>query len=691
MSTNIDHQAPYSINLPPQYQRQYENAVQWPDPTQVRMPFESISDNQAVRIVRHDYETAANYRYQNHDWRWVIADSLYTGWKTAKYWEGTKVPRSNMPVMVAFEQVESLMPRVMQGLFSEPDWFESAGRGRTSPKAARVVREVILSQLNESNPREVCRRVVKSGIMYGNGIMMVGWNYEARRSLQFIPQFTPKLRRSLNPIDNVMQSVPTSGFNRRIVEKVVEDYVNRPIWQYIPLKQFYVDPNCPSPLPSESRYVIYEVYMAVDDLDALRSQPGFESMPDKFTLWKLSHQNIYTQADTTMSEQESVRRSSWSPHIDQSSDPAAARVKVIRYFTKDRIMWSLNNQFIVYNKPHPIGRITFHDAFYADLLDRFYAMAITDIVEPEQRAQEGLLNARFDELSLILHPTTVKQRNSGTPMYQVRVRPGAVAESSDPKNDIIRQYPPNATAAAHLETQASELRVQKNTGVTDLAMAGVGSSTNPAARTATGAGIQGQAAAARVIYLVENIEYAMIEPALNDTHEYNQRFLDPNQMIEAVAGEDIDPIAVFGAKVKFEMRASAKMQSRQALISLMPMTLQAMMNPQLLAQLAAMGQTVDFVEMMQMFMDASGYRRKFTWVRPMTDAEKQAMASQKPDQNEADMMLQTARLDQLKDMQVSKQEMEILRDLLKTKLESQLMPKAGPKSRSTTNGSQTQN
>jgi hypothetical protein len=666
----------YSINLPPQYRHQEQQSYQYPDVRDMRMPFEALSDDQAIKIIRADYETAMNYRYQNHDWRWVIADALYTGWKQSRFWEGTRIPRANVSVMVDFEQIESMMPKVMGALFNEQDWFEAVARGKTTPKAARQIRDILQTQLHDCNPQEVVRRVCKSGVIYGNGIMAVCWDYQVRRRLQFTPQFIPKMNQSINPIDNIMQQMPSgSQFDRRIVEQIVEEYINRPCWKYISLKRFFIDPNAPSPVPSESQFCGYESYMSVEELMALKDQPGFESMPDEYTLWRLSKLNSYSQSDMTQSEQEASRRSNWMPWVDQSSDPAAARIKVIHYFTKNRIIWSLNNRYVVYNKPCPIGRITFHDAFYADLLDRFYAMAVSDVVEPEQRVQEGLLNSRLDELSLAIHPTTVKQRGSGTPLYQVRVRPGGVAESSDPKNDVIRQYPMNATQNAFLEAQASELRVQRYTGVTDLAMIGVGTANNPAAKTATGAGIQGQASASRVIYFVENVERLLIEPALDDTFQYDLHFLDPNQMIQgAQAGDEpLDPIVLFGADVRFEMRASSRMQSRQALLSLMPLTLQAMLNPQLLAQLAAMGQTIDFVEMMQMFMDASGYRKKFSWIRQLTPQEQQMM--HKPTQAESDMALQQNRMSSLSQMQLNKQEMEILRDILVEKTKAALMPK----------------
>lgn len=665
-------QSPWSVNLPPQYQRQMEQATQYPDMSDLRMPNEAISDNQAVKIVRHDFENAANYRYQNHDWRWTIADTLYTGWKQQKFWEGTKIPQSALAVMVAFEQIEAILPAVMEALFGETEWFEAVRRGKTTAESARAVRNIIIAQLEPCNPQEQLRQVVKSAVMYGNGILDAGWEYLSRTVLQYIPEFIPKQKTIWHPIDNRPIEVPSGEFDRIVREFELEEIVNQPYLAYVPLRRFFVDPNCPGPYingPRETtggaRFTSIESYMTVDELDALRRTDGFEGMPDAPYLQAMAMRKPHYQSDTGTSEQEAVRRASYQPGIDQSTDPAAARLKVIHYFTKQRIMWSLNNEFIVFNKPNPLGRITQHNCFYADLLDRFYAMAISDVVEPEQRAQEGLRNARFNELALGMYPMTVKQRGSGVPVYQTRVRPGAVAESQDPKNDIIRQYPLNMTQNSYIEEQASEMRVQKMTGISDLSMLGVGTPTNPGARTATGAGLQGQAAGRRVLYFVENVSRLVIEPALRDIYQLDRRFLDPKQMIETAQGESLDPMVIWGSSVQFGMRAASRMRSRQALVNMLPMLFQALLNPALMQQLQMMGQTVDLISVMQMVMDATGYQEKTSWVRPLTPQEQQML--QKPDEAEVKQQLQDSRMVRLREMQLNKQEMDLLKTLFQLK------------------------
>lgn len=653
-------------SMPPEYQHLDEISSQYPS-DDIRLPFQSLSDDQAARIVRHDYENAANYRYQNHDWRWVIADTLFTGWKPTRYWEGTRIPMSSLAIMVAFEQIESLIPKVIQALFEDPEWFDADPVKNTDPKSARAVRDILLSQLDESTPEWQYRQVAKSAAMYGNGVLMACWEYKVNKVQQYIPEYRPVTRSIVHPATGQRMQMPTGKYTRHIRENVIEETINRPIIRYIPLRFCFPDPNSPSPVINDSRFFIHVSYMTVDELDSLRHCDGFESMPDKYTLLLMAHQKPNDQFDTTLSEMEASRRASWTPVIDQSTDPAAARCKVVHYSTRDRIVWMINGKYICYNKTNPIGRITAYNCFYADLLDRWYAMGICDVVESEQRVQEGLINGRLNELALALHPTTVRNRGNSTPIYQLRVRPGAISDSNDPKNDLIRQYPTNATQTSYLETQASDLRAQKRTGITDLAMLGVGTANNPAARTATGAGLQGEAAHSRVQGFVGIIQLLITEPMVNDVFMYDQRFLDPNQMIEGLKGQQIDPSVVWGAKVKFKLRAAAKMRSRQGLLQLLPLALQVLMNPLLLEQLHGLGKTVNFVELFQMFMDASGYKKKFDWLRDLTPEEQKAM--NKPSEGEVKMALQDKRMAALKDMQLSKEEMVTLRSMLERLME----------------------
>src|SRR5262245_47270899 len=115
----------------------------------VYMPDDDWSAQYALNVVVEDFDRASNYRYKNHDWSWSNADELILGYEPQKYWEGTKVPRANISVMTAYEQIESVLPRIIQNLFGDADWFDVTGVRGTKAKAARTVKDLIMSQLAE--------------------------------------------------------------------------------------------------------------------------------------------------------------------------------------------------------------------------------------------------------------------------------------------------------------------------------------------------------------------------------------------------------------------------------------------------------------------------------------------------------------------------------------------------------------
>lgn len=637
-------------------------------PAKVHRPFDKWSDDFAAKVVRQDFDTSSQFRQNNHDFRWIKADGLYAGYKKQKYWNGTGVPKANIPVYVVFQQVESLLPRALAALFGDNPWFEAKPGLGSKPKAATKVRDILSSQIQLSSPREQMRRVIKSGIKYGDGILMTGWLHKEGEVLQYTPDFIPMRKPQMDPINNRFIQVPTGEYHRIIRETSLHETENRPFWKYVSIKNIYVDPDAEGPnINDDCRYIIHRTFPTIDYLDSLRDEPGFESMPDRQYLLMLARARMLDGADDTKQQAEAVRGVTYNPYEDVSADPGAQKIETLIYHTKDRQVWLLNRAMTVFNKPNPLGRIHYYHIPWADMMDRFYGMGVADISEGEQRVQEGLISARLNELALAIDPMTVRQKGGSTSIYEVRVRPGGIVSTgaSDAKSDIIRQFPLMATANTSMEVQASELRDQRATGVSDLAMMGVGTPQNPAARTAQGAGLQGQAAFSRVLYFVENISEQIVEPALNDTYEWDRKFLDPNQLIEGIKGEGIDPLEIWGAKVRFEMRSGSRMAARTSLLQVLPMIMQSVMNPALMEQLHSLGKTVNFVEIMQMIMDATGYKEKVEWISDLTPQQMQALQQKNVDPNKMiDFQMQDKRMGQMHESMIDKEEQTTYRTII---------------------------
>ena len=106
-------------------------------------PAETWTDSFALKVAVQDFQRAETYRTQNCDWRWRTANELYQAWVQQKYWEGTKVPRASIGVFVAFEQIESMLPKILSAIFADNPWFQADPLGQTTAAEAAQWRDVI--------------------------------------------------------------------------------------------------------------------------------------------------------------------------------------------------------------------------------------------------------------------------------------------------------------------------------------------------------------------------------------------------------------------------------------------------------------------------------------------------------------------------------------------------------------------
>jgi len=601
----------------------------------IPLPSQDWSDDFALKIVVQDFQRAEAFRTMNHDARWRAHDMLYEAWNQQLYWEGTNVPRSSVPVFLAFEQIESILPKLLSAIFADNPWFLADPMPGTSAEEARAARDLVLAQMDQARAREVFRRWLKSGLIYGNGIMELSWLQRETKRKRYHAHYEPR--------PDAMGAF--AGFERVMDLRTITEIENRPELKWCSIKDIYVDPNCPSPSPQEARYIIKRVLADVDAIDRLRANEEF-SIPSREILHEMARHKSQAQGDITKMAGETARGGNWNPSIDQTADPGGKRLEMLCYWSEDRCVYVLDRRHCAYNHANPYGFVPFYNFPYADMLDRFYAMGICDVLEGEQHLQFSIQNARIDELALNIHRPMVKRRGLPVPNYMLRQRPGQVLEADNPKEDFFFPEMPNVTSQAFIEIQASENRAQKVTGVTDLAVLGTPSTGgNSASRTATGVGIQAQASTSRLQYLVENAESLGIEPMLNHVWWLNQLY--PPLGGITVKGEqgqyNLSPDVIINSNVKFAMRASAKMQSKMALLQVFPLVFQSLSNPLFMQQLSSQGLTINFIELMNMLLDTTGYRLRADLIRKLTPEEQQKQ-QQPPAEAMLRMQMQRERL-----------------------------------------------
>src|SRR6266851_632726 len=373
------------------------------------------SDKTALSVVRTDFAYAESYRTHAHDWRYRNAAELYLAWAGQRYWEGTRVPRSSLGIYVAFEQVESMLPKIVRAI-CDPDSYEFYA---DDPDAALLWKELIIDQLKEIRYREQIRLCAKSSLVYGNGILEWGIeDYEDENIQISESQGVKRFQTIYHPVAGAMNIPAELDYNYK--RQVAREMKRRPYLRYRSIIDSYVDPNCESSQLEKAGYFILRTYMRAEELKALKGAKNF-NIPDDGTLATYAASKTTANQDVTKLSNELFRYNLWNPAQDYSGDPAQKRIEVVEYTTKDRKVWLLNREHIAYNQPNKYRRINYYSMHYADVLDRWHALAITDVAEGEQRLQQSIINGRVDELALSIHRPMIKRRGVTIPPYQLKV------------------------------------------------------------------------------------------------------------------------------------------------------------------------------------------------------------------------------------------------------------------------------
>lgn len=598
-------------------------------------PDDKWSDTYAKGVVVSDFAYAEAYRTAAHDWRYRNADELYLGWAGQRYWEGTRVPRSSLGIYAVFEQVESILPQIVSAVLNEDSYQFEDEYGEASDTAL-AWRKLLIDQLYESDFREQGRRALKSAGIYGNGILEVGIENYYEEFVNFEKQQRPgQLATVSHPLIGPV-SVPVGPPKITFKRSISKEKKLRPYVRYVSVKDAYVDPNNESTRIQDGGHFIKRQYMRAEQVKALRSLPNFK-IPDDEILTKMSMAKVTANQDVTKQAAELFRYNLWNPALDYTSDPAQKRMEVIEYTTRDRKVWMLGREYVIYNQPNLYGFINYFSCNYADVLDRWHALAISDVAEGEQRLQQAIINARIDELALSIHRPMAKRRGVTIPAYQLKMRPGLVIETEAPDTDIKQLDVQNITQQAFIEVDASRLRVQRMTGVTDLTGSGTPAPAgNSAARTATGVNTQAQASGGRMKYHVENAESQLIEPVLNALVKINKKFMDPQQAANWLMldpqFQKLDPAGVMNARVRVTCRGAAKMAARTGFLQVFPLLAQTYLNPELLQMLAQQQKkTVSIKALADMLLDAISYSPKSPLIIDLSPEQIQQMQAPPPE------------------------------------------------------------
>jgi hypothetical protein len=550
---------------------------------------EGMSDAAALELVLSTFSRYASAR-QSHEERWRDTDRLYHGVVRKRMWEGTQTERASLPVMIIYDQVEAAYPILTEALFDHyPAFFDVEGTGDVAPAEAVKIRDGIADILDtpydESGQTALPHlgRVIRQILKYGDGLIELSWDAEQ---------------------------------NRFIVEQV-------------DIRDIYLDPNTPGPVIDWSPAVIRREMVSVEKLISLRGVEGMTIPSDDELNW-LAQLKFWECADDIKTAQAAARKDYWSPDLFET-DPRHRHVEVLKYWTKDKLVWVLGRRAVAANNKNPFGFLPFAKAPFTEVDGKAYSMSLADALEADQKYAQGIRNARLDNLALALNPPrTTGQGTNIKPGARVW-RPGMLEEVSKPEEVTVHKVE-NYTADGYREEQLIMQGAMRRTGINELAQSGVPTPSN-ANRSATGVAKQASAASTRLRTAIKNFEDYLIVPMLYKIVRMMKQF-GPEEM-SLPSGGAIDK-ASLDQPFKWKMRAASRMIARDRLGQFLPLVAQFLFNPDVAKQANMQGKTIDFNEFERFFQESTATAKAYRFFRPMSEEEQAEM--NKPDPKTLAMM-----------------------------------------------------
>jgi hypothetical protein len=595
----------------------------------------SPEDEAGLALVLQDTALAEGY-IQSKRWmlEWDKAQILFEAPAEVRFWEGTSMPRAHVSVPLLLTHIESIMPQIMSGLFSDDPPFQFQPRPGTKADSARAAAALLAYELDEIGFAEEIRKGVKSALLFGNGIWKWGWESKTRKRTVY--------QRKAQPL-----KVSTPGLPDQTVEtkesdeleaKTFDESVDQPTFEFVNVRHLLVDPGLREPDIRKAKYVIHRMYLTANDLDGLRGFEGYD-IPERAKLKALffppKEQTFASPLETVplTLEKEFTPLPRW---VDPTADPLEQPMEVLERWDGEKVITVLNRKLVIRNERNEAGAIPFLSLALVDIPDSFYGMGLARLIGGEQRLQQGLINARLDEVAINLNGMFVRQRGSNIASQNIRMRPGGVLVEDE--KDSLRVLPRlNAVPEAYVEVQASSARAEQTTAASELVVQGALPSSGRSSITRTATGVQALTggSGARLQYLVENLARQVFVPALMAFHEMNAAKLPMSQMRrildqelqQAFAGDLLD---VVNARMKFSVLAGAHMQAKRAMAQSLPLIAQMVLAAPVAGMLTQQGKKIDINEFVNMIFDISGWKNKASLVQDMTEEDEQRAAMQNP-------------------------------------------------------------
>lgn len=600
-----------------------------------------FDDEAALKLVLDDASLSDNYTAINQ-WAsaWTEADILLQSPRQSSAFDGGNVAQANVPKFTLSNHLNSIVPKIMEGLFYEDPPFLLRPRPGTKQEVTRAKTALFSAQLWDMKFRTQVERGVMQ--MAHLGTCTFKWGY-LERDIKL-----KKFRRKANPVQmststaTALIDTPDSDDYEIFIEELKN---SRPWIKFCDIRTVLVEPGCRVGDIQEAKWVIYRDFVTYDDLAGLRQNPSYK-IPDEAAL-----KSFFLAATTaggvdniTMTIPEGMRgylQHSLPRSARTSADPQQMPMEMLERWDKDKVIVTLSvngHHILLRNEPNPYGRVPFFSANWRDLPDSFYGQGLGQLIGSEQIVEQGITNLALDLLAYGLQPTAVRKKGFNVPTQMTKWKQGGIIDVDD---DVDKSFKflemPGVPGEAWQFLQQAKSTAEATSGANEQVMQGAGSAgvKTTGMRSATGASAVIQANASRLDGPSNRLVEQIFVPWLYQMDELNNELL-PTSVLRRVLGEELgetyqgDHIEFRNAKFEYEVLAGAHLGAKREMSQALPVIIQLLNNPTFTKLVNDAHYTFDAVAVFKAFTDAAGWKFSQDFLRQMKDDEVQRYEQNQP-------------------------------------------------------------
>src|SRR5579859_1774440 len=609
------------------------------------------ADEVALGIVLADIDSGIGYEQaKNFVTRMETADDLIRGYVRVRPWPNTDKARSALSVPVALEAIEKLMPFTWLAIWgSGKDPFEVTPKGKTSKEAAEAWQSLLRWAVKVSDFKEGSRLTLKSIFQYGFGCGFDGWEIDELEQRKYIRNADGSITRDMN-----------------LPKKTIQ----KPTYENGNLRNLIFDPSCWNQDPNSGRFIAKRISINAYDLNDMREDDTYKNIPSEEELKVILAFKQEPAKDSMQALKPNQTREyqAQDEKLPTSKDPLNAPLEIVEYRTCDRIVTVLQQMIVIRNEVNKTGRLGVHGCAFIDVLNSLFGFGVPQLLNGEQRFQQGVLNTWVDSLALLLNPSFQQVKGLSATGQNVSISPGRVITTESELKPLVV---PDVSKSAEEALESSQLRASRRIGAE-------GGTNMPNQAMRTGSGVQAFQGdiTQRLQYFMEQFLNLVVVPVLKAFLIHCAENLQPEEINQILSDEDGkafqgEILDVYNADVNIEIIAGVKLTTKQAAAQMAPIILQTLQNQAVQQALQVQGKKFDFAYFTKEWFELMGWDIETLFV-DMTPDDLQRMKEQNQAAQAAQGKLvqigaqHQADLDSIDQKAAAQGQLAVLKSLVKT-------------------------